>query len=320
MTRSMTYVAAIETAIAEEMRRDEKVFHMGTLQPAGLLGEFGQARVRRTPISEAAMTGLGIGSAATGWRPIVNWRAVTFTFGAFDQIVNQAAKLRYMTGGQFTFPVVFRTFYIGGQRSAAQHSQTGYAMFAHVAGLKIVAPSSPADALGLLKAAVRSDDPVVVFEANRLDGLVGDVPDGDHVVPLGVGEIKRVGTDVTIVAIGSMVWPALEAAETLAASGIEAEVVDPRSLVPLDIDLIRDSVRHTGRLVVADESVGTCSMASEVAAISVEDGETFRRLKAPVARVVARPVPIPYSPPLEDYVLPDATDVTEAARAVCAVG
>lgn len=316
----MTYVAAIETAIAEEMRRDEKVFHMGTLQPPGLLDEFGQRRVRRTPISEAAMTGLGIGSAATGWRPIVNWRAVTFTFGAFDQIVNQAAKLRYMTGGQFTFPVVFRTFYIGGQRSAAQHSQTGYAMFAHVAGLKIVAPSSPADALGLLKAAVRSDDPVVVFEANRLDNLVGEVPDGDHVVPLGVGEIKRSGADVTIVAIGSMVWPALEAADDLAGSGIEAEVLDPRSLVPLDIDLIRDSVRRTGRLVVADESVGTCSMASEIAALAVEDAETFRRLKAPVARVVAHPVPIPYSPPLEDFVLPDASDVSEAARAVCAAG
>lgn len=317
MTRTMTYVEAIETAIAEEMRRDERVFHLGTLQPPSLLAEFGGRRVRRTPISEAAMTGLGIGAAATGWRPIVNWRAVTFTFGAFDQIVNQAAKLRYMTGGQFTFPVVFRTFYIGGQRSAAQHSQTGYAMFAHVAGLRIVAPSTPADVLGLLKAAVRTDDPVVVFEANRLDGLAGEVPDGDHVVPLGVGEIKRSGSDVTIVAIGSMVHPALEAAGTLASDGIDAEIVDPRSLVPLDVELIRGSVRRTGRLVVADESVGTCSMASEVAALVCEDPETFRRLRAPVARVVAEPVPIPYSPPLEDHVLPDARDVTEAARAVC---
>jgi pyruvate dehydrogenase E1 component beta subunit len=313
----MTYVAALETAIAEEMRRDERVFHMGTLQPAGLLAEFGADRVRRTPISEAAMTGLGIGAAATGWRPIVNWRAVTFTFGAFDQIVNQAAKLRYMTGGQMSFPIVFRTFYIGGQRSAAQHSQTGYAMFAHVPGLRIVAPSSPADALGLLKAAVRVDDPVVVFEANRLDGLMGDVPDGDHVIPLGVGEVKRPGRDVTIVAIGSMVWPALEAAETLARDGVEAEVIDPRSLVPLDDALIQESARRTGRLLVADESVGTCSMASEIVTVCVEDPGTFQALKAPPARVVASPVPIPYSPPLEDHVLPDAGDIVGAARELC---
>jgi pyruvate/2-oxoglutarate/acetoin dehydrogenase E1 component len=316
----MTYVAALETAIAEEMRRDTRVFHMGTLQPAGLLEEFGAERVRRTPISEAAMTGLAIGSSATGWRPVVNWRAVTFTFGAFDQIVNQAAKLRYMTGGQMSFPIVFRTFYIGGQRSAAQHSQTGYAMFAHVAGLLIVAPSSPADALGLLKSAIRTDDPVVIFEANRLDGLVGDVPDGDHLVPLGVGEVKRAGDDVTIVAVGSMVWPALEAADVLAAEGIEAEVIDPRSLVPLDSALIRRSVQRSGRLVVADESVGTCSMASEIISVCVEDGETFRRMRAPAARVVAAPVPIPYSPPLEDAVLPDAEDVLVAARAICGVG
>jgi pyruvate dehydrogenase E1 component beta subunit len=265
------------------------------------------------------MTGLAIGSSATGWRPVVNWRAVTFTFGAFDQIVNQAAKLRYMTGGQRAFPIVFRTFYIGGQRSAAQHSQTGYAMFAHVAGLRILAPSSPADALGLLKTAIRADDPVVIFEANRLDGLVGEVPDGDHLVPLGVGEVKRGGDDVTIVAIGSMVWPALEAADALATEGIEAEVIDPRSLVPLDSELIRRSVQRTGRLVVADESVGTCSMASEIISVCVEDGGTFRRMRAPAARVVAAPVPIPYSPPLEDAVLPDAEDVLVAARAVCEV-
>jgi acetoin:2,6-dichlorophenolindophenol oxidoreductase subunit beta len=314
----MTYVAALETAIAEEMRRDERVFHMGTLQPPGLLAEFGERRVRRTPISEAAMTGLGIGAAATGWRPIVNWRAVTFTFGAFDQIVNQAAKLRYMTGGQMSFPVVFRTFYIGGQRSAAQHSQTGYAMFAHVPGLRIVAPSSPADALGLLKAAVRVDDPVVVFEANRLDGLMGDVPDGDHVIPLGVGEVKRAGRDLTIVAIGSMVWPALEAAETLAGEGIEAEVIDPRSLVPLDEGLIRASTQRTGRLLVADESVGTCSMASEIITVCTEDPDTFRALTAPPARVVADPVPIPYSPPLEDHVLPGPDDIMTTARRLCA--
>lgn len=315
---AMTYVAALEAAIGAEMRDDPRVFHMGTLQPAGLLAEFGEERVRRTPISEGAMTGLAIGSASLGWRPVVNWRAVTFTFVAFDQIVNQVAKLRYMSGGQFTFPIVFRTFYIGGQRSAAQHSQTGYAMFAHVAGLKIVVPSSPADAAGLLRSAIRCDDPVVVFEANRLDLLSGDVPDDLPAIPLGVGEIKRPGTDVTVVAIGSMVWPALEAAERLATEGISVEVIDPRSLVPFDTDLVRASVRRTGRLVVADESVGTCSMASEIATLAVEDRDTFRALSAPVARVVAKPVPIPYSPPLEDFVLPDADDVAGAVRAVVA--
>lgn len=314
MTR-MTYQDALEAAIGAEMRADHRVFHLGTLQPAGLLGEFGERRVRRTPISETAMTGLAVGAASLGWRPVVNWRAVTFTFVAFDQIVNQVAKLRYMSGGQFTFPIVFRTFYIGGQRSAAQHSQTGYAMFAHVAGLKIVVPSSPADAAGLLRSAIRSDDPVVCFEANRLDLLVGEVPEDLPAIPIGVGEIKRSGGDVTVVAIGSMVWPALEAAEALAADGIDVEVLDPRSLVPFDTELLHESVRRTHHLVVADESVGTCSMAAEIAALAVEDRMTFGALRAPVARVVAKPVPIPYSPPLEDFVLPDASDITAAVRA-----
>jgi pyruvate/2-oxoglutarate/acetoin dehydrogenase E1 component len=308
-----TYAAALEDAIATEMRVDPTVFHMGTLQPAGLLAEFGPERVRRTPISEAAMTGAAIGAAGCGLRPVVNWRCVTFTFMAFDQIVNQAAKLRYMSGGQRDFPIVFRTFYIGGMRSAAQHSQTGYSMFAHAAGLKIVAPSTPADAMGLLRSAIRDDDPVVCFEANRLDGLEGEVPD-DHVVPLGVAEVKRPGDDLTVVAIGSMVGPALVAAEALADAGIEAEILDPRTLVPLDIDAIRASVRRTGRLVVADESPVTCSMAAEIAALVCEDRATFRALRAPVRRVCAQQVPVPYSPPLEDFVFPDADDIAEAAR------
>lgn len=307
----ITYAAALERAIATEMRADPAVFHMGTLQPPSLLSEFGPERVRRTPISEAAMTGAAIGAAGCGMRPVVNWRCVTFTFVAFDQIVNQAAKLRYMSGGQVDFPIVFRTFYIGGMRSAAQHSQTGYSMFAHAAGLKIVAPSSPADAMGLLRSAIRDDDPVVCFEANRLDNLEGEVPD-DTLTPIGVAEVKRAGDDVTIVAIGSMVWPALEAAETLAAAGVEAEVLDPRTLVPLDIGAIRDSVRRTGHLVVADESPVTCSMAAEIAALVCEDDDAFRALRAPVRRVCAHQVPVPYSPPLEDFVLPDAGDIVKA--------
>lgn len=313
----LTYVAALERAIATEMRADPRVFHMGTLQPPELLAEFGAERVRRTPISEAAMTGAAIGAAACGMRPVVNWRCVTFTFVAFDQIVNQAAKLRYMSGGQVDFPLVFRTFYIGGMRSAAQHSQTGYSMFAHAAGLKIVAPSTPADAFGLLRSAIRDADPVVCFEANRLDGMLGEVDD-DALVPLGVADVKRPGGDVTIVAIGTMVGEALAAAEALAAEGIDAEVLDPRTLVPLDVDAIRASVRRTGRLVVADESPRTCSMGAEVAAVACEDAETFRALRAPVRRVCAHQVPVPYSPPLEDFVLPDADDVAEAARALVA--
>jgi len=309
----ITYVAALERAIAIEMRADPAVFHMGTLQPQGLLAEFGADRVLRTPISEAAMTGAAIGAAGCGMRPVVNWRCVTFTFVAFDQIVNQAAKLRYMSGGQVDFPIVFRTFYIGGMRSAAQHSQTGYSMFAHAAGLKIVAPSTPADAFGLLRSAIRDADPVVCFEANRLDGMLGEVDD-DALVPLGVADVKRPGDDVTIVAIGTMVGEALAAAETLAAEGIEAEVLDPRTLVPLDVDAIRASVRRTGRLVVADESPRTCSMGSEIAALACEDTATFRALREPVRRVCAHQVPVPYSPPLEDFVLPDADDVAKAAR------
>lgn len=317
MSERLSYASALERAIALEMRRDPTVFHMGTLQPASLLAEFGPNRVRRTPISEGAMTGAAIGAAGCGLRPIVNWRCVTFSFVGFDQIVNQAAKIRYMSGGQRSFPIVFRSFYIGGMRTAAQHSQTGYSMFAHAAGLKIAVPATPADAMGLLRTAVRDDDPVVIFEATRLDGVEGDVPD-DYLIPLGQADVKRVGTDVTVVAIGYMVGLALAAAEELADDGISVEVVDPRTLVPLDVDAIRSSVRRTGRLVVADESAITCSMAAEVAALACEDPDTFRALRAPVRRVCARQVPVPYSPPLEDFVLPDRNDIVAGVRAVLA--
>lgn len=291
---------------------------MATFTPPGLLKEFGPTRIRRTPISEQAMTGIAIGSACLGYRPIVNWRCTTFTFVAFDQIVNQAAKLRYMSGGQRNFPIVFRTFFNGGLRSAAQHSQSAYAMYAHAHGLKIIVPSSAADALGLLKSAIRDNNPVVCFEATRLDNTEEQVPDGDHVVPLGVASVKREGKDVTVVALAYMVRLALQAADELAAEGIDVEVIDPRSLIPLDVETIRRSIRNTGRLVVVDESPPTCSVASEIAAITVEDRETFRALRAPVQRVVAKPVPVPYSPPLEDFVLPGKPQITAAIRAVIA--
>jgi pyruvate dehydrogenase E1 component beta subunit len=308
----MSYGAALEAAMGDEMQRDPRVYTMSTSPNPALLAEYGPLRVKRMPISEATMTGIAVGSAGCGFRPVVHWRSVTFAFMAFDQVVNQACKIRYMFGGQRDFPIVFRASYANGTRSAAQHSQTGYALYAHLAGLKVVLPSGAADAYGLLKSAIRDDNPVVCFEPGRLDPLEEDVE--DELVPLGVGSVKRSGTDVTIVALGYMVQPALAAAEALSSEGISVEVVDPRTLVPLDTELIRRSVRKTGRLVVVDESAPTCSMASELAAIIAEDWPTCRALRAPVKRVCMPAVPVPFSPPLEDFVLPDEARVTSAVR------
>jgi pyruvate/2-oxoglutarate/acetoin dehydrogenase E1 component len=315
---SLSFGAALDEAMTEEMRRDERVYTMATAVPKGLLDEFGEARVRRMPISEATMTGIAVGSAGCGFRPVVNWRSVTFAFMAFDQVVNQACKIRYMFGGQRDFPIVFRASYLNGTRSAAQHSQTGYALYAHLAGLKVVLPSGAADGKGLLKSAIRDNNPIVCFEPGRIDPLVEDVPDGDHLVPIGVAAVKRPGTDVTVVALGYMVHEALAAAETLAGQGVSVEVVDPRTLVPLDLETIRASVRKTGRLIVVDESAPVCSMASEIAANIVEDWDTTRALKAPVRRLCTAAVPIPYSPVMEDFVLPDAARIVTAVREVLA--
>jgi pyruvate dehydrogenase E1 component beta subunit len=233
---------------------------------------------------------------------------------AFDQVVNQACKIRYMFGGQRDFPIVFRASYLNGSRSAAQHSQTGYALYAHLAGLKVVLPSGAADARGLLKSAIRDNNPVVCFEPARIDPMVEEVPDDEGLVPIGVAAVKRPGTDVTVVALGYMVYPALAAAEALAKEGVSVEVIDPRTLVPLDAATIRQSVQKTGRLIVVDESAPTCSMASEIAAVAAEDWETCRTLKAPIRRVCTAAVPIPFSPPLEDFVLPDQQNIADAAR------
>jgi acetoin:2,6-dichlorophenolindophenol oxidoreductase subunit beta len=237
---------------------------------------------------------------------------------AFDQVVNQACKIRYMFGGQRDFPIVFRASYGNGTRSAAQHSQTGYALYAHLAGLKVVLPSGAADARGLLKSAIRDDNPVVCFEPGRSDPLEEDVADNaeEGLVPIGVAAVKRPGTDVTIVALGYMVYPALAAAEELSAEGASVEVIDPRTLVPLDVDCIRESVRKTGRLIVVDESAPTCSMASEIAASIAEDWQTCRALRAPVRRVCMPAVPVPFSPPLEDFVLPDRGRIAGTVRDV----
>ena len=314
--REITFQQALDEAVAEELRRDPRVITMGTDFTGNPVKEFGPARVRFTPISEAVLTGMGLGAAGCGLRPIVNWRMVTFSFVAMDQIVNQASKIRYMFGGQADFPVTYRCSTGGGMGLAAQHSQSPYSMWMHLAGLKIVLPSTPADAKGLLKSAIRDNNPVVSFECSRLATLTGPVPEGDHLVPIGVAHVPRAGTDVTVVGLAYYVHEALRVAEDLAREGISIEVVDPRTLVPMDIDTLRASARKTGRVVIVDEAPPTCSAASEIAAMLVEDPETFRALKAPVRRVCAAPVPVPYSPPLEQAALPARDDIKTAVYEV----
>lgn len=314
--RSLSYVDALDAAIAYEMRLDPDIFFLATTVPP-MLREFGPARARTTPISEPALTGMAIGAAAAGKRPVVFWRTATFSFVAYDQIVNQAAKAHYMFGGQMRFPIVYRASCMSGRRFAAQHSQSPWAMLAHVPGLKLILPSTPADAYGLMRTAIRDDNPVVSFEPTPLWGDVEEIAP-DHAVPFGVAAVRRAGTEVTVVALGSMVTQALRAAEEVAADGVSVEVVDPRTLVPFDAATVLASVRRTGRLVIADEAPETCSFASEIAALAAGDRETFAALRAPVARVCAAPVPVPYSPPLEDAVMPGAADIAAAIRGVCA--
>jgi pyruvate/2-oxoglutarate/acetoin dehydrogenase E1 component len=314
--RELTYNEAALEAIAEEMRRDPKIFYLSTDALPPLLKEFGPTRIRATPITEAALTGMGIGAAGSGFRPIVDWRQVTFCFVAMDQIVNQAAKIHYMFGGQVSFPILFRASVGGGGQIAAQHSQSPYSMFMNVAGLKMFLPSTPRDMKGLLKTAIRDNNPVISFESGRLMARKGEVPQEDYTIPLGVADVKREGSDVTVVALAWLVHEALAAAETLAAEGISVEVVDPRTLVPLDTETIRESVRKTGRLVIADEAGPTAGFSAEVAAVVAEDASTFVRLKAPVKRVCALQVPIPYSPVLESAVFPDRRRIIAGVREV----
>jgi pyruvate dehydrogenase E1 component beta subunit len=314
--RELSFTQALAEAMTEEMRRDPRVIALATTRAPALEQEFGAARVRITPISEAAFTGIGLGAAGSGFRPVIHWGMVTFMFVAMDQIVNQASKIRYMFGGQADFPVTYRCTTGGGAQSAAQHSQSPYSMFMHLAGLKIVLPSTPADAKGLLKSAIRDNNPVIFFECSRLASITGPVPDGDHTIPIGVADVKRAGSDVTVVALAYYVREALAVADELARDGISIEVIDPRTLVPLDADAIRASVRKTGRLVVVDEAPATCSAASEILALVTEDPDTFRALKSPVLRVCAAPVPVPFSPPLERAALPDQARITAAIRRV----
>lgn len=312
--RELTYSEAALEAIAQEMRRDPKIFYMSTDALPPLLKEFGPERVRATPITEAALTGMAIGAAGCGFRPIADWRQVTFCFVAMDQIVNQAAKIYYMFGGQVNFPILFRAAVGGGGLVAAQHSQSPYSMFMNVAGLKMFLPSTPYDIKGLLKTAIRDNNPVISFESSRLMTRKGPVPEEDYAIPFGQADIKREGKDVTVVALAWLVHETLAAAEELATEGISVEVVDPRTLVPLDTETIRGSVQKTGRLVIADEAGPTAGFSAEVAAIATEDRATFARLQAPVKRVCALQVPIPYSPVLEAEVFPDRKRIVAAIR------
>ena len=323
--RDLSFGDAVRAAIAEEMRRDSRVVVIGAdVAEAGtpfgvlkgLVQEFGARRVLDTPISEAGFTGIAIGAAMAGLRPIVDVMFGDFLTLALDQIANHAAKIHYMSGGAWRVPLVIRTTMGATRRSAAQHSQSLHAWPSHVPGLKVVVPSTPADAKGLLKAAIRDDNPVVFFEdKSSYATLVGPVPDDDYVIPLGVADVKRAGSDITLVATSRMVHVALAAAERLAEVGIEAEVVDPRTLWPLDEATLVASVRKTSRCIVLDEGYGRYGVGGELAA-AIQEG-AFYDLDAPVRRLGAMHVPVPFSPPLEDATLPTERDAFELARRMC---
>ncbi|HEX7409175.1 MAG TPA: alpha-ketoacid dehydrogenase subunit beta [Candidatus Binatia bacterium] len=315
------FIEAIRQAIGEEMERDPSVFIMGEdvklgafAATRGLFEKFGAARVRNTPISEAGIAGAGIGAAMAGMRPIVEIEFASFFYCCFDQVCNQAAKLRYMSGGQARLPLTFRCVYGAMGSAAAQHSEVIYPQFLAAPGLKIVVPSGAAEAKGLLKAAIRDDNPVLVFEHGRLGFTQGEVPDGEYIIPLGRGAVKRAGTDLTIIAIGAMVPKALTVAEEMAKDGVSVEVWDPQTLVPLDEEGMLASVAKTGRVVIADEGHLRGGAAGDLAAIIIDKG--FDYLNAPIKRVTALDVPIPFSPPLENYVLPDEAKIKAAVQEI----
>ena len=319
--REMTFGDAIREAIAEEMRLDPTVFLMGEEVGApggvfktlgGLYEEFGPERVMDTPISEAGFVGVGVGAALTGMRPIVEIMFGDFIALAMDQIANQAAKMRYMSGGQASVPLTIRATMGAGRSAAAQHSQSLHAWPCHIPGLKVAIPSTPADAKGLIKTSVRDENPVLVFEDKMMYSLKGPVPEGEHTVPFGVADVKRQGDDVSLIATSSMVHVALGAAQTLADNGISAEVVDPRTLVPLDREALVSSVAKTGRAVIVDEGYRSFGVTAEIASAVYEGA--FDYLEAPVARLGAMDVPIPFSKPLEDATIPDENDVVAAVR------
>ena len=312
---------AINEALHEEMRRDERVFVMGEdiglaggifKITAGLYKEFGSERVRDTPIAEAGIVWLAVGAAMTGMRPVVEIMFSDFTTLASDQIVNQAAKLRYMTAGQCKIPLVIRTAMGAGRRAAAQHSQSLQAWYCHIPGLKVIMPSTPADAKGLLKTAIRDDNPVMFLEDKMMYNQKGPIPEGDYTIPFGEARIHRYGSDATIICTSSMLYPSLEAAERLAAEGIEVEIIDPRSISPLDEKTLVQSAVKTGHVLVVDEGYQSFGVTAEIAARVMQGA--FDYLDEPVRRLGAADVPIPFAPSLEDLTIPNADRIVEIIR------
>ena len=309
-------IQAINDTLFEEFRRDSSVILFGEDVEISLFGdtrglsqEFGPARIRNTPISEALITGMALGAAAAGHRVIAHLMFSNFMYTGFDSIANQASKLRYMTGGQVNFPVTYIAAYGGGKSIAAHHSDTPYPLLMKLGGINVVVPSTAFDAKGLLKTCIRGNDPSFFLEAGGRGGEMGEVPDEDYTIPLGKGVIRIEGADVTIVAIGSMVKLAMTAATGLNKDGISAEVIDPRTLVPLDEDMILSSVKKTGRLVIVDESRDRCSAASHIAAVVAD--RAFNDLKAPIKRVTVANVAMPYAPNLERLVMPSVDRILE---------
>jgi acetoin:2,6-dichlorophenolindophenol oxidoreductase subunit beta len=322
--REITIGEAIREALAEEMRRDPRVLIMGEDVAeagtvfkvlSGLSAEFGTDRVIDTPISEAGFTGLAVGAAMTGLRPVVDIMFGDFIALVMDQMANQAAKVHYMSGGKWKVPLVMRTTLGATRRSAAQHSQSLHAWFSHVPGLKVVLPSTPYDAKGLMKTAIRDDNPVVFFEDKMMYKLKGPVPVEEYTIPLGVADVKRPGEDITLVATSSMVQVALGAAKLLDDIGISAEVIDPRTTWPLDEEALIESVKKTSGAIVIDEGYARYGVTAELASVIAEGA--FHYLDKPVKRIGAMHVPIPFSPPLEDVTVPTEQTVFEAARAMC---
>ena len=322
MPRSITYKDAVKEALREELARDENVFLLGEdiedpfggsfKVTQGLTDEFGHNRVRNMPIAEIGVVGTALGAAMTGTRPVAELMYVDFAGCAMDQIMNQVAKIRYMSGGQIEAPLVIRTQQGTGRSSAAQHAQSLEAIFAHIPGLKVVMPVTPYDVKGMLKSAIRDPDPVIFLEHKLLYNTSGEVPEEEYTVPLGVADIKREGSDVTIVATSRMVLLALQAAEILAQEGISVEVVDPRSIVPLDEEAIYNSLRKTHRLLVVHEAVERNGWAGEICALVME--HCFDELDAPVKRIASKNTPTPFAPELESFVVPGVDDIVAGVK------
>jgi len=312
--REITIEQATQEAIQEEFRRNPKTVHMSTDLPVELQREFGADRIRVTPIAENNFVGACIGLAGSGYRAVANLRMATFGFVALDQFMNHAAKITYMFGGQAKFPILYRMTVGAGISAAAEHSISPYSMYMNVPGLKIILPTTAYDAKGLFKTALRENNPVISFEHNLLGGAKCEVPEEEYFIPFGQAKIRKEGTDVTVVAFAKMVYDAMEAADELAKEGIAAEIIDPRTLVPLDRETILASVRKTGRLVVVDEACQTCGVAAEIIALVASNRELFGKLKAAPARVCGLDIPIPFSPPMEKFAIPDKGKIMAAVR------